>query len=134
MSLGPNWTLTVDPNFLRASRLPTSFQPVFSDGWAPVIGELDLIGLVIPPNLSPGGDSSLVSDIADMEMSQKSPYSAGGASQRSPRSHMINKGYDSLSYDPQIEWFFELQARGAMIVRVLFSREANNDKELSVRR
>lgn len=34
----------------------------------------------------------------------------------------------------QMDWFYELQSRGAMIVRVLFSRAANNDKELSVRR
>ena len=34
----------------------------------------------------------------------------------------------------QMEWLYELQAREALVVRVLFSREANNDKELSVRR
>lgn len=48
-SLGPNWTQTIDINLLKMSRLPSSFQPVFSDGWAPVIGELELIGLVLPP-------------------------------------------------------------------------------------
>lgn len=34
----------------------------------------------------------------------------------------------------QTEWFYELKLRGALIVRVLFTREANNDKELTVRR
>lgn len=48
ISLGPNWTQTIDANLLKASRLPSSFQPIFSDGWAPVIGELELIGLVAP--------------------------------------------------------------------------------------
>lgn len=32
----------------------------------------------------------------------------------------------------QYDWFYELQARGGLIVRVLFTRDANNDKELSV--
>lgn len=48
ISLGPNWTQTIDANLLKASRLPSSFQPIFSDGWAPIIGELELIGLVAP--------------------------------------------------------------------------------------
>lgn len=48
MSLGPNWIQTIDTNLLKASRMPSSFQPIFSDGWAPVIGELELIGLVAP--------------------------------------------------------------------------------------
>ena len=34
----------------------------------------------------------------------------------------------------QTEWFYELKLRGALIVRVLFTREANNDKELAVKR
>lgn len=51
VSLGPNWTQTIDLNILKASRLPSSFQPIFSDGWAPIIGELELIGLVAPPSL-----------------------------------------------------------------------------------
>lgn len=37
-------------NLLKASRLPSSFQPIFSDGWAPIICELELIGLVAPPS------------------------------------------------------------------------------------
>lgn len=49
ISLGPNWTQTIDINLLKASRLPSSFQPIFSDGWAPIVGELELIGLVAPP-------------------------------------------------------------------------------------
>uniref|UniRef100_A0A6G1SLQ5 Epidermal growth factor receptor kinase substrate 8 n=1 Tax=Aceria tosichella TaxID=561515 RepID=A0A6G1SLQ5_9ACAR len=48
LSLGPNWTETIDAQLLKASRLPSSFQPIFSDGWAPVISELELIGLVVP--------------------------------------------------------------------------------------
>lgn len=48
ISLGPNWTQMIDPHLLQTSRLPTSFQPVFSDGWAPLITELELIGLVLP--------------------------------------------------------------------------------------
>lgn len=52
LSLGPNWTQTIDPNLLKISRLPSSFQPVFSDGWAPVIGELELIGLIMQPATS----------------------------------------------------------------------------------
>lgn len=48
LSLGPNWTETIDAKLLKASRLPSSFQPIFSDGWAPVISELELIGLVVP--------------------------------------------------------------------------------------
>lgn len=32
----------------------------------------------------------------------------------------------------QSEWLAELQARNAKIVRVLFPRTANNDKELTV--
>lgn len=50
LSLGPNWTQTIDPMILKAARLPSSFQPIFSDGWAPVINELELIGLVLPPS------------------------------------------------------------------------------------
>jgi hypothetical protein len=34
----------------------------------------------------------------------------------------------------QTEWFYELKLRGALIVRVLFTRDANNDKELTVKR
>lgn len=49
ISLGPNWTQTIDMSLLKASRLPSSFQPIFSDGWAPIIGELELIGLVATP-------------------------------------------------------------------------------------
>lgn len=52
MSLGSNWTQTIDASILKASRLPSSFQPIFSDGWAPVIGELELIGLVAPSSLA----------------------------------------------------------------------------------
>lgn len=48
LSLGPNWTQTIDIKILKASRLPNSFQPIFTDGWAPVITELELIGLVAP--------------------------------------------------------------------------------------
>lgn len=53
LSLGPNWTQTIDINLLKASRLPSSFQPIFSDGWAPIITELELIGLVRPHQLPP---------------------------------------------------------------------------------
>lgn len=52
LSLGSNWTQTIDVQVLKASRLPSSFQPIFSDGWAPVISELELIGLVVPPAAS----------------------------------------------------------------------------------
>lgn len=39
------------------------------------------------------------------------------------------------SLDPeQVEWLSELQARNAKIVRVLFPRTANNNKELTVTR
>jgi hypothetical protein len=48
LSLGPNWTETIDAKLLKGSRLPSSFQPIFSDGWAPLISELELIGLVAP--------------------------------------------------------------------------------------
>jgi len=68
VSLGPNWTQTIDLNLLKASRMPSSFQPIFSDGWAPIIGELELIGLVMPPsvNSAPQTDSSTISvDIND---------------------------------------------------------------------
>lgn len=58
ISLGPNWTQTIDINLLRASRLPDSFQPIFSDGWAPIIGELELIGLVAPPATSAAGSTA----------------------------------------------------------------------------
>ena len=34
----------------------------------------------------------------------------------------------------QMDWFAELQSRGAKIVRVLFPRTANNNKELTVQR
>lgn len=57
LSLGLNWTQTIDINLLRASRLPDSFQPIFSDGWAPIIGELELIGLVAPSAASTTGSS-----------------------------------------------------------------------------
>lgn len=57
ISLGPNWTQTIDINLLRASRLPDSFQPIFSDGWAPIIGELELIGLVAPSASSTTGST-----------------------------------------------------------------------------
>ncbi|KAG9509121.1 Epidermal growth factor receptor kinase substrate 8-like protein 1 [Fragariocoptes setiger] len=49
-SLGPNWTQTVQPHLLIASRLPNSFQPIFGDGWGPVITDLELVGLVMPPH------------------------------------------------------------------------------------
>lgn len=47
-SLGANWTQTIDLSLLKTTRLPSSFQPIFSDGWAPVISELELIGLPSP--------------------------------------------------------------------------------------
>lgn len=75
MSLGPNWTQTVDPQLLQISRLPTSFQPVFTDGWAPVIGELELIGLIAPQNVSLR-DVSATSDFDELSPSQQAAYAA----------------------------------------------------------
>lgn len=74
MSLGPNWTQTIDVDLLKASRLPSSFQPIFSDGWAPVIGELELIGLVGPSSLA-----SIITTTATMD-SHDGGGSAGGSS------------------------------------------------------
>lgn len=43
--------------------------------------------------------------------------------------------HDSGLIDPdQMDWLAELQSRGAKVVRVLFPRTANNNKELTVLR
>lgn len=88
MSLGPNWTRTVDPSLLEISRLPTSFQPVFFDGWAPVIGELELIGLVAPSD-NPMGDGSNPSDLGENPVSCQS----GTSSQRASKSYLLSRNH-----------------------------------------
>lgn len=44
-SLGINWTQAVRSHLVQPSRiLPASYQPVFTDGWAPTITEPELMG------------------------------------------------------------------------------------------
>lgn len=84
ISLGPNWTQTIDMNLLKASRLPSSFQPIFSDGWAPIIGELELIGLVVNNNSSSQLSAGAVNSLADVDESD------GGTGVDISREHIIN--------------------------------------------
>lgn len=129
--MGPNWTQTIDANLLKVSRLPSSFQPIFSDGWAPIIGELELIGLVAPStavNQHPinipvnsttlasgeaGGDcvaSTVTTSVADEGPNYRSHrhhhhhHHRGHGSGESRRGHVSSSSYglDELNTNPSI--------------------------------
>lgn len=176
--------------------LPTTFQPVFSDGWSPIITEAELMGFVssdheeetIPlPSLrgeerptsahrristyddsdadelihghhnhshshhSPvtrhNGKSSSNSSSGNNNPHNNSSHHSNGHSHNGPTRRFGQSsspspiesdslGRDSPSGNPseieQVEWLSELQSSGAKIVKVLFPRIANNDKELTV--
>lgn len=101
ISLGPNWTQTIDANLLKASRLPSSFQPIFSDGWAPIIGELELIGLVVPSTAVnqhptkkiPVNSTTLASDCVASTVTTCAADE--GPNYRSHRHHHHHRGHSS---------------------------------------
>ena len=164
-SLGVNWTQPVKEHIASSRLLPVTFQPVFSDGWAPSITEPELMGFTsdetcdhhhghgnIPltvggPSKSRGYEDSEgeenghhhhghhpyrhrrhSSSPSPIESEQESPLEEGGLDSpgiihpNDPESHHQN------------EWLQELQSRNAKVVKVLFPRTANNDKELTVNR
>lgn len=173
---------------LQPSRvLPISFQPVFTDGWAPTITEPELMGFTSSSENSEVEDESIPisvhvvreeavhtpvrrshvqdpdsSDADDMihshHMMHASPHPKTTSS-RSNHHHNNNNGtrmssspspIESLERDSptghhhshlpthhandieQVEWLADLHTRNAKIVKVLFPRTANNEKELTV--
>lgn len=96
MSLGPNWIQTIDTNLLKASRLPSSFQPIFSDGWAPIIGELELIGLVMPSGspASFGTDHDYLAPVRDERAPPSAAASAATTQQDRQHRHRHKQGRD----------------------------------------
>jgi hypothetical protein len=170
-SLGPNWVQPIKHN----ARLSTSYQPVFTDGWAPNITEPELIGIAseseqeedqVPIHVHreeaiirnrrdvnsreyqrgpPYDDSDIDDNHIDNRHIQHrvSPSTSSHATQvtRVVRGNTPPSPIDSIERDSptvqvneldQSEWVAELQTRNAKIVRVLFPRTANNDKELTV--
>jgi epidermal growth factor receptor kinase substrate 8 len=170
-SLGPNWVQPIKHN----ARLSSSYQPVFTDGWAPNITEPELIGIAseseqeedqVPIHVhreeaiirnrrdvnsreyqrGPHYDDSDIDDnhIDNRHIQHRvSPSTSSHATQvtRVVRGNTPPSPIDSIERDSptvqvneldQSEWVAELQNRNAKIVRVLFPRTANNDKELTV--
>jgi epidermal growth factor receptor kinase substrate 8 len=169
-SLGPNWVQPLKHN----PRLSHSYQPVFTDGWAPNITEPELIGIAseseqeedqVPIHVH--REEAIIrnrrdvnsreyqrghyddSDIDDNHIDNRhiqhrvSPSTSSHATQatRVVRGNTPPSPIDSIERDSptvqvneldQSEWVAELQTRNAKIVRVLFPRTANNDKELTV--
>ncbi|RWS20865.1 hypothetical protein B4U80_08700, partial [Leptotrombidium deliense] len=167
-SLGPNWTQPVRRHVVQPSRVhPGSFQPVFTDGWAPTITDPELMGFTSSSDQSEHEDDSIPmhvhrettpvrrdagraeysrhqhfidSDAEEhMERERLSPQRGLPASARATQ--QPPSPIDSIERDSptavtmndleQSEWLAELQSRNAKIVRVLFPRTANNDKELT---
>lgn len=85
-SMGPNWTQPVkvmvcyvkfpevNPEFcfLQHLRMSSSYQPIFTDGWAPVITELDLVGLS-PSNGVTAPDSETESEVDQLPPMRMAP-------------------------------------------------------------
>ncbi|CAG2109356.1 unnamed protein product [Medioppia subpectinata] len=152
------------------TRLNTSYQPVFTDGWAPNITEPELIGIASESEQEDDSihlhrDEAIIrnrrdvnsreyqrgpqfddSDIDDNHMDGRhiqhriSPSTSSHAT-RVVRGNSPPSPIDSIERDSptvqvseldQSEWLAELHNRNAKIVRVLFPRTANNDKELTV--
>lgn len=180
------------PHLMQSPRvLPTTFQPVFSDGWSPIITEAELMGFVSPDHEEetiplaslreerPTSSHRRISTYDDSDADElihghhnhhspitrhngksSSNSSSGNNNPHNNSSHHANGhshngssrrfgqssspspiesdslGRDSPSGNPgeieQVEWLSELQSSGAKIVKVLFPRIANNDKELTV--
>ncbi|XP_054162619.1 epidermal growth factor receptor kinase substrate 8-like protein 1 isoform X2 [Oppia nitens] len=165
-SLGPNWVQPIKHN----TRHSSSYQPVFTDGWAPNITEPELIGIASESEQEDDSiqlhrdesnfrnrrdvnsreyqrgpqfdDSDIDDNIIDGRHIQHriSPSTSSHAT-RVVRGNTPPSPIDSIERDSptvqvneldQSEWLAELTARNAKIVRVLFPRTANNDKELTV--
>lgn len=170
--------LSDQQHVLQSSRImPVTFQPVFSDGWAPTITEPELMGFssTDPDDESASIPISVVrddrpasgrrvgghyddSDADDLihgnERQSISPISKGHHNHHNHNNgsngHPVRTGQssspspiesESLERDSpagmtsdieQVEWLAELQSRNAKVVKVLFPRTANNDKELTV--
>lgn len=161
--------------------MPVTFQPVFSDGWAPTIAEPELMGFsstdpddesasiplsVVrderPASGRPVGGHYDDSDADDLihgheRRNSISPIGKGphmhmhhSNGNGSNGHHPVRTGQsaspspvesESLERDSpagltndieQVEWLAELQSRNAKVVKVLFPRTANNEKELTV--
>lgn len=183
---------------LQPSRvLPISFQPVFTDGWAPTITEPELMGFTSSSENSEIEDESIPisvhvvrdetahtpmrrthghgvqdpdsSDADDLIHTHhiitnpniNSRTGHQNSSNNKNGHHLSNSGtrmssspspIESLERDSptpghqhhphipthqandieQVEWLADLHARNAKIVKVLFPRSANNEKELTV--
>jgi hypothetical protein len=159
--------------------MPVTFQPVFSDGWAPTITEPELMGFSssdpddesasIPISVvrddrpasgrrdRGGGGQYDDSDADDLihghERQSISPITKGHHNHNNHHHNNGNNGRSGQSSSPspieseslerdspvgltsdieQVEWLAELQSRNAKVVKVLFPRTANNEKELTV--
>lgn len=135
-SLGPNWTQT--RHVVNTPKFPI-YQPVFSDGWAPQITEPELIGftptaeqLEHQKHFGDRGKKSAhnCSDSDEREDQLDVPGNHFHYSRSSPLLR------DSMQFESieseQKNWLIELQNRNGRILRVLYPRTANNDKELTV--
>lgn len=189
-SLGINWTHPVRQHVLQSPssrNLPMTFQPVFTDGWAPTITEQELMGFTSSSSdgedhetsslhLREGGGGRIVGDegrpspsghhhhrrvggggsyddsdaddpAAILHHERVSSLTRNGNHNNSSGHHRVCHSSspsavesDSLEGDSspngvdieQAEWLSELSSRNGKVVKVLFPRTANNDKELTV--
>ncbi|KAH7639992.1 epidermal growth factor receptor kinase substrate 8-like protein 1 [Dermatophagoides farinae] len=152
-SLGNNWIQSV-----KHVRMTSPFQPIFTDGWAPAITEPELLGIIVPTSTLMANEID-----TDQEEIITSRSSSMPNNNNKSRSHSHPTSFDDSDYEDQqnnngdnnpriiahhhqhhkhnsstrkqMEWLSELQSRNATkIVRVLFPRTANNNKELTVTR
>ncbi|KAI1292639.1 Epidermal growth factor receptor kinase substrate 8 [Halotydeus destructor] len=166
-SLGPNWSQPARQHIVQPSRVHVaSYQPVFTDGWAPTITEPELIGFTsssdasddeaipIPVHVHRHEEHVRRSQHFDdseeevlhhhldhhrpppVALSHPPPgqHRLGHSSSPSPIDS-IGRGSPSVAPITDVEqsdWLQQLHERNAKIVRVLFPRAANNDKELTV--
>lgn len=140
-SLGPNWTQT--RHVVNTPKFPI-YQPVFSDGWAPQITEPELIGFTPTEEQLEHHQkhfnnrnnkiktSSAHNNCSDSDEREDHLEETGNHHySRSSPVLRDNMQFESIESE-QKNWLIELQNRNARILRVLYPRTANNDKELTV--
>lgn len=120
------------------------YQPVFSDGWAPQIVEPELIGF--QPTAEQLEHHQKHSNFNHNNRTKKLAHNCSDSDERDDHLEVPGNHFhysrsspvlrDSMQFESieseQKNYLIELQNRNARILRVLYPRTANNDKELTV--